>query len=114
MNEIKLQTLENGLHKVIDRAGYDAIFVRESDHIRLEVYHKILVKKFFNELGLPNHYAESMKIDPSEATQHWLLFKPENLNGLQTKFTDACQNLFKFGAIDTRNCTSTCQKNVVK
>ena len=103
MNEIKLEILPNGLHKVIDRAGYDAIFVRESDHIRLEVYHKALIKKFFIDHDLVNHYAESMKIDPSEAKQHWLLLKPGNLKELQNKFTNVCQNLFKFGAIDTRN-----------
>lgn len=103
MKEIKLQTLENGLHKVIDRAGYDAIFVREFDHIRLEVYHKTLIKKFFIDLGLVNHYAESMGIDPSKANQYWLFLKPGNLKELQTKFADVCQNLFKFGIIDIRN-----------
>lgn len=55
---IQTKILPNGLHLITNRENYDAIFVNEDEHIRLEVYNLFLVDFLFNKCGFANSYKD--------------------------------------------------------
>ena len=99
---IQIKTLPNGLHVITNRENYDAIFINEDDHIRLEVYNPFLIDFFFNKCGFSNSYKDFYhKNDNNLISQHWLMFNPgSDIDTIIKAFNIRTENNFNFGKIN--------------
>ena len=99
---IQIKTLPNGLHVITNRENYDAIFINEDDHIRLEVYNPFLIDFFFNKCRFSNSYKDFYhKDDNNLISQHWLMFNPgSDIDTIIKAFNIRTENNFNFGKIN--------------
>ena len=99
---IQTKTLPNGFHLITNRENYDAIFVNEDDHIRLEVYNPFLVDFLFNKCGFPNSYKDSHHQDDNNIiSQHWLMFNYGlDIDTIIKVFNIRTENNFTFGKVN--------------